>query len=175
MEVLLALDPGQTTGWALFDMQGTVLRMGESAYPDKLYNLLTCDIPDIYVVEQFRVRTRRAGEEKNMRYVQEFDLVPAARAIGAIETWAVHNNRPVYFQEPTIMSRSAQMFGLPMNRSHQLNAALHGLWWLHHNRELMPMERPIIPNEEPIRGSTQIVSLGEGESMRKALRRAKKR
>lgn len=174
METLLALDPGLTTGWALFDKDGRVIQMGEVQYGPKLANFLHWQEPDIYVIEQFRVRTKRAGKANQMRYIKEFDEVPAARAIGAIEIYAIWSNKPVYFQEPSAMGAASQMFGLPLNRSHQLNAALHGLFWLHKNRGLLPKADFLPLPEEPKR-STRVVTLGEGESMTKAWKRARKR
>lgn len=171
MELLLALDPGETTGWALFNVEGAIQRMGEAKYGKPLKQMLFDTVPDYIVVEQFRVRTRRAGEANKMRYVKEFDEVPAARAIGFIESRAIELGLEVYFQEPNVMESASKMFGLPLNRSHQLNAALHGLFWLHKWRRLTPKDRLVVPVTDPVTRDTTIITLKEGDSLAKALKR----
>lgn len=171
METFLALDPGEMTGWVLFNTHGVPMQMGEAHYSKGLKELLDTWRPDFYVVEQFRVRTKGNNNQK-VRRVAEWDIAPAARAIGKIELRAEDFGRPVYFQEPSIMSRSAQLFGLPLNRKHKDNAILHGLWWLHQNRGLMPKDRPVEVIREPRRSTVVVPVQGLG-GISKALKKLK--
>jgi hypothetical protein len=159
-------------------MEGKPLQMGEVAY-DKLARYLA-EFAEVkfYVVEQFLVRTRRAGDAGKMRYVKEWDPVPAARAIGKIEGQAELLAAPVYFQNSSLMREAAQMFRLPLNRSHRMNAILHGLHYAHVHLGLMPDREPLKLDDSGPSPAT-VIAVPANSSMhaawKKAARRSKRR
>lgn len=168
----LALDPGQTTGWCLFDTDGKPLQMGEVQYEELAMLLEEYHPIDFFVVEQFMVRTKSSKAGKNHR-VAEFDKAIAARAIGKVEARAERLGVPVHFQQSSILEGAAGMFGIK-RRSHQkdvLSAVLHGLHYAHIHLGLAPTVKDWSSAEDDTPAQTVVVAM-DGMSFKQALKQA---
>lgn len=174
MKTYLALDPGKTTGWALFNDLGKPIQMGYAKYGRELHDLLMEVTPTLcYVVEEYRNRTEDLGREHNMRYAPRWDLVIAARAIGYIDMRAQMLNLEVKYQNSSIMPDAAKAFGLPYNRNHMLNAVLHGAFYAWKDLGILPPDRPIAITEEQV-CSTRVVPIASYGGLGKAWKQSKK-
>lgn len=170
----LAWDPGETTGWALFNGAGVCQAIGEATYGRKLWFTLMGHHPvDFYVYEEFRNRPRG---KKEMRYMKYWDKVIAARAIGFIEMRAIMLDIPVYPQEPAIKPLTAQAFNLPNDRDHMMNAVLHGLHYAKANLGLLPGEHLTTAVQKPIepRHTTVVTASGLGDIAKLTKKQTKK-
>lgn len=175
MDLYLALDPGESTGWALFGFDGKPVQMGTVAYAQLWSGLLSKWNPAFYVVEQFKVRTSRNRTAKH--YTQEWDPAVTARAIGKIELAAEQNNKPVHFQQPDIIQAAGPMLGIKTegfrSAQHSIDAILHGWWYAHKHWGVMPLvENPIsaAPPPEPTK-ITQVSGLGDIAKLTRQKRR----
>lgn len=96
--VILGLDPGNTTGWALFE-GAELVECGQLHLPktasivDLLYSF--SETPKQFVVEEYRIYPNRAKQ-----HIGNDLFTP--RIIGAVEAFAYMNNIPVDFQPASL-------------------------------------------------------------------------
>lgn len=138
---LLAIDPGETTGWAFF-VDGAYERTGEVGPEDTMLGLVEViqDLnPDIVVVEDYRIYGWKARSHVGS------DLF-TPRLIGAIELACAWEDVPLYKQ----MAQTAKSFctnkklkewgfynaGSP----HVRDSVRHACYWLVFNKEYKPEE-----------------------------------
>jgi hypothetical protein len=126
---LLALDPGKTTGWAIFDAKGRMVDMGQANMKqiedldDKIKELKLSHI----VYEDFKLFRHRATRQVGSRF-------EASQVIGKAETWAYKNDCEIVKQDPNIKS-IAQKWSQVVppsdhTKSHEIDAYNHGYYYL---------------------------------------------
>ena len=88
---ILAIDPGDTTGWALF-VDGTLAEWGHvGGNFTTLETLIKTARPDVLVVEEYRIYGWRAKQHS-------WSDVPTLRLIGAIQMLAAQQRMPIVMQ-----------------------------------------------------------------------------
>ena len=124
----LAIDPGMTSGWAVFDEVGTIIEYGQFAYADatKELKVLIHDELLTIIVEDYKNHPwmKQKGWGKN----------ETSKLIGKIETLAELRDIPIVLQSNTVKGIGYMYAGLkpPSNHSisHQFDAYAHGVYWL---------------------------------------------
>jgi hypothetical protein len=165
----LACDPGETTGWVLFENDQPV-GTSNSPRPQFAQVLVNTDV-DYYVVENFRMFP---GKAKALI----FNEMVAARVIGEIEHVARNHNRPIHFQMSEILNRAYPKFGYERKKGkHQLDALMHGLWYLHKDdppdaSEQLPSQHKAPDGERPVRRPTRVAQISGYEGLAGAWRKA---
>lgn len=125
---LLALDPGETTGYALFD-DGNLQVAGEFSLW-RLISLLIVDV-DRVVCERFALYARKAAAMTNNEF-------PAVQVIGVVRYLAETLNVPVHFQPASAIHSGGSLSplmrplvdALEVKGSHARDATAHGLWYV---------------------------------------------
>jgi hypothetical protein len=127
---LLCLDPGETTGWAIF-RNGVLTGAGQFRVTsprvfDKIIDKLR---PDALVVENYRIYPWRSKQH-------QWSEVPTLRYIGMIQYVASARGIPVYFQ----MAQLAKVFATDrklkewnlykIDNRHANDAIRHGVYFL---------------------------------------------
>jgi hypothetical protein len=138
----LALDPGETTGWALFDEEGTILRYGQYVQGEQtewLSENLTSELKAV-ICEEYRIynSARQKRWSRNQTSKNE----------GAIQLLAEMRRVPFFLQPANVKAIGYKWAGLgsaPSNHaiSHQYDAVAHGTYWLRQKGIL----KPSIPGE----------------------------
>jgi hypothetical protein len=138
----LALDPGEVTGWALFDEQGEILKFGQFGQGRQtawLTTNLTENLKAV-IIEDYRNYANK--RQKNWSRNQ------TSKNIGAIEMLCEMRSVPYFLQPANIKSIGYKWAGLveaPSNHaiSHQYDAVVHGVYFLRTKGIL----KPSIPKE----------------------------
>jgi hypothetical protein len=96
MGKILAIDPGETTGYALFnDAQlvraGTIITPDDNTWQWTFYNLIVNIQPDIIVMEEYRIYEHKAMDHS-------YSTIPTLRYIGGIQMIARLRNIDVFMQ-----------------------------------------------------------------------------
>ena len=138
---LLAVDPGESSGWATFDAKGTITGTGICRSRDEVYEMLKSIVPVAKVViEDFRLYSHKAVQQS----VSQLETV---RVIGAIESWAALNDVSVTLQPASIKSIAEKWSGLKATgshkNSHHIDAINHGIYYLQKNDIIKPLRRPV--------------------------------
>lgn len=125
--VLLSVDPGKATGWALFS-NGTLSNMGICRSIDEFVDWLTSiEIPDFIVYENFKLFSHKAVQQSG-------STMEASQVIGILKGYARQNKIPTA-EQPANVLPIAQKFTqvkMPKNHkdSHNISAYNHGYYWL---------------------------------------------
>jgi len=172
MGFYLALDPGQSTGWATFTLLGKPIDMGVVAYSSDLYCFLQNLEPEFVVCEEFRLRTETTDKRtgKKLHFTPKWDKVVAARAIGMVEARTLELCIPLHMQQPSILPTASQAFGLPHKKAHQLDAALHGFYYAWRRLGILPPARSITVIEEAP-SKTKVVTVTSLSEIAKAAKK----
>ncbi|HEY0750017.1 MAG TPA: hypothetical protein VGD26_02610 [Chitinophagaceae bacterium] len=131
----LAIDPGDTSGWATFDWQGNLIGMGqvkEADFVEKFTDLLTSDLQHV-IIEDYVLFQHKAMAQTNARGRK----LKTAKMVGQLEMLANLRDVP-YTKQESGRYRIGAMWGgfeIPSNHSisHQYVAAAHGIFWLQSN------------------------------------------
>ena len=121
----LALDPGETTGYATFDSEGNSTDIGEVFSDAELDDLLDRLSPLVVVVEDWvQSPYITMGGNKQL----------TARTIGSVESWARRHSATVVLQPNTIKAIAYRWAGIPKPKnktlSHRSDAYVHGIHYL---------------------------------------------
>lgn len=126
----LVIDPGETSGWATFQEDGSATAMGSVHGRTAVYGLLSTVQPRLLVVEDFELFPWKARD-------QAFSQFETVRVIGAIEFWAYAKNVQVILQKPTIKTIAYKWAGISPAKikrdSHERDAYVHGVYYLQRN------------------------------------------
>lgn len=143
MSGYLAIDPGLTTGWALFDDHGTLEDSGQVRGLDQFYRWLTrsCPVPDLVICEDFILNPNVPQGGSNMI---------ASQVIGVVRAYALEHGLILVMQPSRILKIGyayAAMRPLPKSRhseSHEFDAMAHGVYYLckHKIRKIILEELP---------------------------------
>ncbi len=129
---IAAIDPGKTTGFALWDERpGTLNEYGEVGKTPELLAILGRFKPDVLVVEAYRLYPWRAKE-------QLWGDMPSPQVIGALKAWAELNKVRYVEQSASIkrimsddvLKRAGYWF---RGKEHARDAARHLLYYLWRN------------------------------------------
>lgn len=131
----LALDPGNSTGWATFNEKGEVGGFGTLRKREEVYEKLEEEQPKVLIVEDWITRQGiNLGGTK----------LEVVRVIGAVECWAYFHQADVHLQPNTIKPIGYKWAGLtkPKNHdmSHETDAYVHGVYWLQKNGIRKPQQ-----------------------------------
>lgn len=138
----LALDPGETTGWAKFDEHGEVLSMGQFKQAEQtkwLTENLTSSLKAV-ICEEYRIYDQKRQKKWSRNQTSKNE--------GAIQLLAEMRGVPFFLQPANVKAIGYKYAGLgqaPSNHaiSHQYDAVAHGTYWLRGKNIL----KPRIPNE----------------------------
>ena len=137
----LALDPGRSTGWATWDEAGIIITMGTANSYDELHEVLA-GLPmgiKVVIIEDFRLFKHKALSQAG-------STMPAAKAIGQIETFARLWGAHIVKQPAHIKAVAERMMdgkstkGMAKIRTHMWDAYNHGNYYLIKNniRKITP-------------------------------------
>lgn len=128
--MLIAFDPGYTTGWCEVTEEGFPKNMGQIAYPDLTDFFRNRMGPQPYnrvVIEDYKVYRKKAMQHSGS------DL-KTSQVIGKIKFWAELNDLPVVMQPASILPIAQRwtQVKMPGNHaeSHKISAFLHGAYYL---------------------------------------------
>jgi hypothetical protein len=125
----IALDPGETTGWAKFDENGEVIKIGQFRQQDQnrwLADNITDTVKGVIVEDYMNY-----GHKQQKKWSRN----QTSKNIGAIGLLCSMRNVPCYLQPANIKSIGYKWSGLgaaPSNHniSHQYDAVAHGVYFL---------------------------------------------
>ena len=138
----LALDPGETTGWATFDDKGVIIEWGQVIQADLhkwLDKTITSDLRAV-ISEEYRIYSSRRQRQWSRNQTSKNE--------GAIEAICSLRDVPFFLQPANVKKIGYLWAGLgaaPSNHSisHQWDAVAHGTFWLRSKGIL----KPSIPGE----------------------------
>lgn len=124
---VIALDPGTTTGFAVFIL-GKVAIFGEIK-KDDIFSRIDKQIPDVWVIENYRVRPYSFKGKQTKTWDNPFAL----QVIGAVRAHGQRNKTPVIIQEPAIKPIGYGYLNMPYVKGkknvHHLDAISHGAYY----------------------------------------------
>lgn len=132
---LLAVDPGNTTGWALFIDNPIPVQIGEMSI-DEFYDWLNNDTLwkenplNQIVLEDYIIRP-----EQFRGFDHTWSRVPTVQVIGAVQCFARRYHVPVHLSQASLLSPAAKRFHVsdPKNRRlknrNAISALIHGRLW----------------------------------------------
>lgn len=131
MPDILAFDPGDTTGIAVFDIDGSVKEMLHKSLDDLLLWLANYEAPvQLVICEDFILFRKRAMQQSGSR-------MKASQAIGAIKAFALQKGATFELQKPEIKPIAMKWSQIAMpadhSKTHMYDAYLHGYYWLAKN------------------------------------------
>ena len=127
----LAVDPGHTSGWALFDDEGSLIEFGQ-------FTLLELEVLDALFTNDLRAAIVEDYRNHGFTQQKKWSRNETSKVIGGIETLGRMHKVPVYLQPNTVKTIGYKWAGLqaqPANHaiSHQYDAVAHGVYWLQQN------------------------------------------
>ena len=133
----LALDPGETTGWATFDESGKLLKFGQFKQADQTAELTR-------LVES-TLKAVICEDYMNFAWKpqKKWSRNQTSKNIGALEMLCEMRQVPLHLQPANIKAIGYRWSGLgapPSNHaiSHQYDAVVHGVYWLIQNNVVPP-------------------------------------
>ena len=170
----IAIDPGDTTGWATFtQVQRLPLAMGEWDVDDYLNHVAEATY-GLWVIEDYIIRPKSVQHG----YEHQWNKGTALRLIGAVELRARQLHAVVVKQQPSIKPIAAAKSGVPYTPkkrgTHMFDAILHGSHYLDKEYPIAPPptngrdQNSSRPGVRPPTRITHIDSLG---GLRKARNR----
>lgn len=131
----LAIDPGETSGWATFTKEGKPIDYGQVAQRLGIYDLLKDKQPQFLIVEDFQLYPWKSN-------AQAFNQFETVRVIGAIEFWAWAKSVPVVLQKPSVKGIGYKWAGIDPPKNHSIShgpdAYVHGIYFLQSNGIIQP-------------------------------------
>lgn len=130
--MILAFDPGETTGWAEFDIHGKIVDHGQitNGVEGLTGWLMEYDKPVHTVIyESYMVRPDSHSLQANVGSKME-----TVQAIGVIRGWAFTKKAEIVAQQPQIKKIAELQAGFKVKgdhkNSHWQDAVLHGVYYL---------------------------------------------
>lgn len=133
----LAIDPGNTTGWAKFDENGDTVGLGKIKGHDEFLDWLEIEV--ISGVKKIVLENYKVGRSGGSQFTNSFSDVPTLQLIGAIKRVAKKANIEIIEQSPNEMYIGLRYLGLweryrgGKKRVHvpdEQSALAHGVYWL---------------------------------------------
>lgn len=137
----IAIDPGNTSGWAKFDEKGEILEFGQFTLAEQnkwLDENITSGLTEVIIEDYMNYAWK---EQKKWSKNQ------TSKNIGAIEMICELRGVPYYLQPANVKKIGYKFAGLgeaPSNHaiSHQYDAVAHGTYRLRTTGVLIPKELP---------------------------------
>lgn len=131
--VYIAIDPGETCGWALFGTNGDAIIFGQFKM-DKVVSWLQTECDTYKVLKVIIEDYRNFGHKQQKKWSRN----DTSKIIGKIETVCEINKVSYCLQPPSVKAIGYKWAGLgkaPANHSisHQFDAVVHGVYWLQQN------------------------------------------
>lgn len=127
----LAIDPGETAGWATFDAKGAVVQIGQYTMKDQNRALRILIKPGLKMVVIEDYKNFAWKRQKNWSQNQ------TSKNIGKTEMVCDLNDVPYFLQGSDRKGMGFQYLGIeePKNHAigHQFCAMAHGVYWLQVN------------------------------------------
>lgn len=132
--MILAIDPGRTSGWAVYDGFGNTIGFGQGSIKELHTFLSNFESnygaePSTVVIESYRVLPTARGLKANVG-----TKVETAQVIGIIKSFTMGWNCTVVEQNPQDKNIGYKWLGMkaPSNHaeSHQTDALAHGYYYL---------------------------------------------
>lgn len=125
----VALDPGETTGWAKFDETGEILALGHVTQMDLAKWL------DVHIVRGLKAVIIEEYRNYAHKQQRKWSRNQTSKNEGAIEQVCNMREIPFFLQPASVKVIGYKMAGLgaaPSNHSisHQYDAVAHGVYWL---------------------------------------------
>lgn len=128
----IAIDPGDTTGFAEFDNNGDLLGMGqieEAHFQDWVLNTINDSLRAV-IIEDYKILAHKAK-------AHSWSRVPTIKKIGVIESACLIHGVKSVLQANTVKATGYAWGGIVPasnhNVSHQLDAFAHGVYYLQQN------------------------------------------
>ena len=134
-----AFDPGETTGWSIFNCDGEQIDYGQCKGRNLLYATLSkIGVVPYVVIEDYRLYQSKAIQQSGSK-------LEAVRVIGAIESWAALNKSRVTLQPASIKAIAQLWSGVKPKgahkNSHHVDAFNHGYYFLQKIGIIKPKRR----------------------------------
>lgn len=131
MEIVkyLSLDPGESTGWATFRKNGSLVEFGTIRGKEALYHFLEAVSINIstIILEDYHLFPHKSN-------AQAWSSLNTVRYIGAVDYWAETTGRRVVLQDPSVKAMAYKWAGIeiPKRKSdtHETDAYVHGVYYL---------------------------------------------
>lgn len=131
-EQWISLDPGETTGWAIFDgLDEKPVEVGETAASDFHSWITGFGHFSRIVCEDYKIRPEGFGGKRG---THDWSAGTTLRLIGAVEYIAWYFSSPLILQQPSIKPMGYRMIGRPYVKGkagqHMWDAIAHGVYYL---------------------------------------------
>ena len=132
--MILVVDPGDTTGYAIFHEDGELHLKGQADF-DKFLDFLLKNSFDSIVVEDYRLRKGKQAQQTGSRF-------QAVQVIGALKYIARQEKIPFELASVQAKTLGSMYSGVkpPSNHklSHEIDAYNIGIYWLVDNKIIEP-------------------------------------
>ena len=132
--MILVVDPGDTTGYALFDETGELYLKGQADF-DKFLDFLLKNSFDSIVVEDYRLRKGKQAQQTGSRF-------QAVQVIGALKYIARQEEIPFELASVQAKTLGSMYSGVKPpsdhKKSHEIDAYNIGIYWLVDNKIIEP-------------------------------------
>lgn len=128
-DLIVAFDPGDTTGWAELLMDGRLIDWGQGNTDDIIEYLSKCDFSHIaaIVCEDWKLDAWRARQQGG-------SSMKATQVIGMIKLEAKRNKIPLVLQNRQVLAVAEKFSGKKPkgahSESHRVDAYNHGFYYL---------------------------------------------
>jgi hypothetical protein len=139
--MLLSIDPGLTTGWAIWNVPKLLL-FGDCKGIEEFFDSLL--LPDEWeevdqiVMEDYKIRP----SSLNKNWGHEWNNGPALQVIGGVKLWARSHSIPYHMSQPSILPVGCGYIGYPYNKKkhtpNYISAIAHGAWYQVKNKLALP-------------------------------------
>ena len=132
--MILVVDPGDTTGYALFEEDGELYLKGQADF-DKFLDFLLKNSFDSIVVEDYRLRKGKQAQQTGSRF-------QAVQVIGALKYIARQEEIPFELVSVQAKTLGSMYSGVKPpsdhKKSHEIDAYNIGIYWLVDNKIIEP-------------------------------------
>jgi hypothetical protein len=171
----VAIDPGDTTGWAVFTgTQRQPIQMGEWTV-DEFMETVAVATYELWVCEDYIIRPKGITHG----YEHTWNKGTALRLIGAVELRVIQLGAELKKQQASIKPIAAQKSGVPYTPgkkgTHMFDAVLHGVHYLDKEFPSAPTKVDGLDQDASgpgVRPPTRVAQIDSLGGLRKAGRRA---
>lgn len=125
----LSIDPGETSGWATFDEEGTFKAWGQIKGTPELEDWLAeLEPPKVVIIEEFRLYKSKALQQSGSK-------LETVQVIGSVKNQARRWKATIVEQRADVRGIAELYSGVseksvPHSKSHKISAMNHGTYYL---------------------------------------------